>query len=42
MRRFTALHFPLDATTKTLAKQQTLEAYFRTAPAHDAGGQHFS
>jgi DNA ligase-1 len=35
MRRFTALYLALDATTKTLAKQQALEAYFRTAPASD-------
>ena len=36
MRRFTALYLALDATTKTLAKQLALEAYFRTAPAADA------
>src|SRR5918993_4144344 len=36
MRRFTALYVALDATTKTLAKQQALEAYFREAPADDA------
>ena len=35
MRRFTALYLALDATTKTLAKQQALEAYFRAAPAND-------
>ncbi len=36
MKRFTALYLALDATTKTLAKQQALEAYFRDAPAADA------
>ena len=36
MRRFTALYLALDATTKTLAKQQALEAYFREARPHDA------
>ena len=35
MRRFTALYLALDATTKTLAKQHALEAYFRAAPAND-------
>jgi DNA ligase-1 len=35
MRRFTALYLALDATTRTLAKQQALEAYFRAAPAAD-------
>lgn len=36
MRRFATLYAALDATTKTLAKQEALEAYFREAPAHDA------
>ena len=36
MKRFTGLYLALDATTKTLAKQQALEAYFRDAPAADA------
>jgi hypothetical protein len=41
MRRFTALYLALDATTKTLAKQQALEAYFRTVPAQDAAWSTF-
>ena len=36
MKRFTALYLALDATTKTLAKQHALEAYFRNAAAADA------
>ena len=35
MQRFTALYLALDATPRTLAKQQALEAYFREAPAAD-------
>jgi len=35
MRRFTALYLTLDATTRTLVKQQALEAYFREAPPAD-------
>ena len=36
MRRFAALFAALDATTKTLDKQRSLEAYFRDAPPADA------
>jgi DNA ligase-1 len=36
MRRFAALFAALDATTKTLDKQRSLEAYFREAPPADA------
>lgn len=36
MRRFVALYLALDATTKTSAKEQALEAYFRNAAPSDA------
>ena len=36
MQRFAALYAALDATTKTLEKQQVLEAYLRDAPPADA------
>ena len=35
MRRFVALYLALDATTKTGAKEQALERYFREAPPAD-------
>jgi DNA ligase 1 len=36
VRRFIALYVALDATTKTGAKQQALEDYFRSVPPQDA------